>query len=212
MRFSPEVCNIQLERKWKIMGLWIGLGVFAAVLAGIGGIYLHLRKKVRGFSRNVFGTPDLIAGLKAVDTVHLQSPRSLNGCDDLLLPRILKDFPDFDPNLAKTYAREYLMGKLAGKKDLVVHRIVFARYLRSLSQKTIVMQAAVSCSENGSPQQKRYDLDYAYILSQDTQSVAANCPNCGGALGFGDTECPYCGSRVANVLGNTWKFTSLRET
>lgn len=194
------------------MGPWIGLGVFSAVLLGIGGVYFSLRRKVRRFSREVFGTSDIIEGLKAADTEHLEHPRSLNGCDSLLLPKILADFPDFDHNLALTYARDYLRGKLSDKQEPVIHRIVFAKYLRALSQKTIVMQAAVSFLEDGQRQQKRYDLDYTYILDENAQQIAANCPNCGGALGFGATDCPYCGCRVANVLKNTWKFTAMQET
>lgn len=194
------------------MGLWIALGVFAAVLLGIGGIYFAVRQKVQRFSREVFGTSDILAGLKTADTQHLEHPRSLNGCDTLLLPKILADFPDFDHNLAFTYARDYLRERLADKEELVIHRIVLAKYLRSLAQKTIVMQAAVAFVEDGQRQQKRYDLDYTYILDESCQQIAANCPNCGGALGFGVTQCPYCGSRVANVLGNTWKFTAMQET
>lgn len=193
------------------MGPWIALGLGGAVLLGIGGIYLGLRRKVRRFSREVFGTSNIFQGLKEVDTAHLQSPRSLNGLDSLLLPKILEDFPDFDHNLALTYAREYLTQQLKDLENMTIHRIVLSKYLRSLSQKTIVMQAAVSCTENGQPSQKRYELDYTYILHHSSASIAANCPNCGGALGFGVTDCPYCGSRVANVMHNTWKFTALRE-
>ncbi len=193
------------------MGPWIGAGVFAATLIGIGGIYLALRGKVRRFSRDVFGTENILQGLKEADTAHLQSPRSLNGQDSLLLPRILRDFPDFDPNLAKTYAREYLTQKLGHLDGLTIHRIVFAKYLPSLAQKTIVMQAAVSCKGEKGLCQLRYDLDYTYILDQSQESVAANCPNCGGVIGFGQTQCAYCGARVANVLGNTWRFTALRQ-
>ncbi len=194
------------------MGLWIALAVFCAVLLGIGAIYWVIRRKVRRFSRDVFGTENLLEGLKAVDTVHLEHPRSLNGCDSLLLPKILADFPDFDHNLAFTYAREYLQEQLSGKENLVIHRIVMSKYLRTLAQKTIVMQAAVSYREQEQRFQARYDLDYTYILDQGCEHIAANCPNCGGALGFGVTDCPYCGSRVANVLGNTWKFTAMQET
>lgn len=193
------------------MGPWIALGIGGGVALGIGGIYLALRTKVRRFSRDVFGTSNIFQGLKQADTAHLQSQRSLNGCDSLLLPKILADFPDFDHNLALTYARGYLTDQLQSLENMTIHRIVFSKYLRSLAQKTIVMQAAVSGLEEGRLRQKRYELDYTYILDESRQHIAANCPNCGGALGFGITDCPYCGSRVANVLKNTWRFTALRE-
>ena len=140
-----------------------------------------------------------------------ESPRSLNGCDSLLMPKILQDFPDFDVTLAKTYVRDYLKNKLANQKNLTIHNVVIAKYLPSGAQKTIVFQAALCWTESGKKVQKRYEMNYTYLLDGDTE-VAANCPNCGGALGYGVNECPYCGSRVANALGNTWTFTEMKET
>ena len=195
----------------SIMGVWIAIGAGAGALLGIGGIFLWARRRVRRFSRQVFGTDSLLQGLKEADVAHLESPRSLNGCDALLLPKILADFPDFDPNLAFTYARRYITEQLAGKEKLTVYRIVISKYLRTLAQKTIVMQAAVGFTENGQRFQNRYELDYTFILDEGSEHIAANCPNCGGALGFGESECPYCGCRVASVLNNTWKFTAMRE-
>lgn len=188
------------------------LGGFLAVIVGIGAVVYYLRNKIRSFSRKAFGSPDLLDALAQIDTAGEDTPRSLNGCDSLLLPQILRDFPDFDSNLAKTYVRNYLTEKLGHHEAFTVHNVVIARYLPSSVQKTIVFQAAVSYREGGKKRQLRYDLHYAYILDSSEPSVAANCPNCGGAMGYGITVCPYCGSRVANVLGNTWKFTEMKES
>ena len=152
---------------------------------------------------------------KAVSEMDMsveESPRALNGCDSLLLPKILADFPDFDVALAKTYARDYIKENLQERMSLAIHRIVISQYLTSTVQKTIVFQAAVAFTENGRKKQKRYDLHYCHLLSADGDTVAANCPNCGGALGYGITTCPYCQSRIVNVLGNTWQFIDIIET
>lgn len=194
------------------MGIWAFFGGFLAVAAGIGIIYYVLRQKNRGFSRRVFGTADLLRALEEVDSTGQDTPRSLNGCDRLLLPQILRDFPDFDPDLAKTYARDYLRERLGDRENLTIYNVVLARYLPSASQKTIVMQAAVSYLESSKRLQKRFNLHYCYILPGSDTTIAANCPNCGGALGYGVTVCPYCGSRVANALGSTWQFTEMLES
>lgn len=194
------------------MGFLIFLGSFLAVAAVVSLIYFQLRSKVRGFSQRVFGNADILKALEDTDSIEDQSPRSLNGCDNLLMPQILKDFPDFDENLAKTYARDILNRKFGHLDGFTIYKVVFAQYLRSAAQKTIVMQAAASFHENGKKTQKRYNLHYTYILSGSSETVAANCPNCGGALGYGVTVCPYCDSRVANILGNTWKFTEILES
>lgn len=188
------------------------LAVFFATLIAILLMGLGLRNAIRGFSRRTFGRSDILGALSEIDTVADNEPRSLNGCDSLLLPKILRDFPDFDPNLVKTYAKDYIEKNLREKADLKIYNIVIAKYLPSNINKTIVFQAAVSFKEGGETKQKRYDLHYTYILRTSSSSVAANCPNCGGVLGYGDIVCPYCNSRVTNVMGNTWEFTEFTQS
>lgn len=191
---------------------FVFLGSFLAVIVGIAVVVTVLRNKIRRFSNRVFGKSDILQALSEIDSVADDAPRSLNGCDALLIPQILRDFPDFDASLAKTYVRDYLKEKLRNKAELTIYNVVIARYLSSSVQKTIVFQAAVSYREDGAKKQTRYELHYSHILTSAADSVAANCPNCGGALGYGVTVCPYCDSRVANVLGNTWQFTEMLET
>jgi len=148
-------------------------------------------------------------GILSAELELEESPRSLNGCDSLLMPQIQKDFPDYDPELAKTYVRGYLKDQLGHHPGFSIHNVVIAKYLRSGAQKCIVFQAALCWLENGRKLQKRYALNYTYMLPDGT--TAANCPNCGGALGYGVQECPYCGSRVVNALKNTWTFTEMKE-
>ena len=200
------------EKGRDIMEGWAFLGGFLAVVLGIVLLVLYIRKKVRSFSRKIFGTADIVGALKDIDTTTMETPRSLSGCDNILLPKILKDFPDMDIQLAKTYIRDHLRMLHQGKASFKIHNVVIAKYLRSAVQKCIVFQAALCYRENSRTIQKRYDLYYTYILPQTSDAVAANCPNCDGVLGFGDTVCPFCGSRVANVLGNTWEITDVIET
>ena len=198
------------------MGTWAFLGGFLAVALGITAVVLVIRRKIRKFSRNVFGS-----GLSASDMVRLfseletdvqETPRSLNGCDSLLIPQILADFPDFDVTLAKTYVRDYLKETLGSHEEFTIYNVAIAQYLRSGAQRTIVFQAAVSWKEDGTRTQKRYNLHYTHLLSSADTAVAANCPNCGGILAYGETECSFCNSRVASVLGNSWEFTELMES
>lgn len=192
------------------MGILAFFGGFLAVIIGIAVIAALIRRKLRSFSGRILGSTEILEVLSDLEVE--ESPRSLNGCDSLLLPQILRDFPDFDVNLAKTYARDYLTENLNHNEGFTIHNVVLARYLPTAVQKTIVMQAAVCWNEGGRKQQKRFDLNYTYLLSSNSDTVAANCPNCGGALGYGINTCPYCGSRISNVLGNTWQFTEMKES
>ena len=194
------------------MGTWALLGGFLAMALAITLIALRLKARLRQLSQRIFGHGDVMQVLTQVRSGIEDRPRSLSAMDRLLLPGILRDFPDFDAELAKTYVRNYLKQTFSAKKDLTVYQIVISKYLTSGAQRTIVFQAALSFFEGSQKLQKRYDIHYGHILSGEAPSVAANCPNCGAALGFGETDCPYCGSRVANILGNTWHFTDLIET
>lgn len=194
------------------MGGWAFLGGFLAVAIAIAIIVSVIRRKIRRFSRQVFGNADISKVLSEIETEEESTPRSLNGCDSLVIPQILKDFPDFDVNLMKTYARKYLKEKLGSKPGFQIHNVVIARYLPTGLSKTIILQAALSWKENNRTSQKRYDLHYTYQVKTGSDTIAANCPNCGATLSYGVINCPYCESRVANVMGNTWEFTHLQES
>lgn len=192
------------------MGWYIFFGVFAAVGVAIAIGVVTVRRKLRRISKQYLGTEDFMAVMEQQEVED--SPKSVRGMDSILIPRILKDFPDFDVNMAKTYGRNYLKEKLRNKKELKIHRLVFSDYLTSSVQKTVVMQAALCYKEGEKLVQTRYDLHYAYKLGDEHTSVAANCPNCGAAMGYGQTVCAYCGARVVNVLKNSWEFTRMVQT
>ena len=144
------------------------------------------------------------------EVFHPEPPRSVNSCDRLVLPQIMRDFPDFEVTTAKDTVRQVLSEKYGSEKGYALHKIVISDYLRT-AQKTIVFQAAFATKDGLKTVQRRVILHYSYLLPQSDQAIAANCPNCGGALGFGDIECAFCNSRVVNPLGNSWQFTEIRE-
>ena len=198
-------------------GLYIFLGVTAGVLM-IGGIaYLAVRRKVKRFARQNFGTSDLSylmrAAQDAAQDESLDGPKSLSGGDSIFMPRILRDFPDFNLERAKSLARAELTGKLSGKPELKIHKIILHDYQRAANEKTILFQSALQYKEDGHVRQKRYCLHYAYLLPEKAGTTAAgSCPHCGAPFtSTTQTNCPYCCSLVANVLSNTWKFTDCYE-
>ena len=195
------------------MGSIIFWAVFAAVLVGLGIAAIVVRNKIRRMARETLGTDDFGQIMDAINEEGvIMSPKSVSGMDSLLLPRILEDFPDYDVNGAKNAVRDYLRRQLGNHSQLQIHKVVIARYLPTGMQKTVVFQAAVGWKEQGQTVQKRYDLHHCYSPDTATAAVAANCPNCGANLGYGVTACPYCGSRVVNVMGNTWKFAKIQES
>lgn len=192
-------------------GLLFFLGGLSAAAIFIIAVVLAVRKAIRRFSRQYFGTADFSGLLRGI-SVDEEKPKSLSGMDTVYLPQILKDFPDFNPTLAETYVKEQLRSACAGKPDFRIHNIVIHSYERTQAENAIIYQAALEYRESGKLQQKRYCLRYAYLLPQDGKTAAANCPNCGAPLSeFRQRVCEYCGSRLVNIMGNTWRFTEVFE-
>ena len=189
----------------KDMILWLVIFGAAALIIKL------VFNKIEQFLYQVLGALHLVKQVADLTGEAEAPPRSLNACEGSVLPRILEDFPDFDLNLVKIYAREYIEQQLADKDGLVIHNVVLSQYLTASVQRAVVLQAAVSWMEDRKLQ-KRFDLTYTYKLSDSKTAVGANCPNCGATIGYGQRECPYCGSRVINALGQSWEFTELRET
>lgn len=104
---------------------------------------------------------------------------------------------------------------IAGGAFLVIRRQIrrFARRNFGAPDLSGLIQAALQYRQEGRLVQKRFCLHYAYLLPRDRgATVAGSCPHCGAPFtSAAQTNCPYCGSLVANVLGNTWEFTDLYE-
>lgn len=193
------------------MDTWIAA---VLILAGAGGIWaaiIYIRRKLQAYSGLLFGTRNLMAAAQELSQAVEDPPRSLNACEGSVLPQVLRDFPDFDIGLTKGQVQDYLKKELGRHSGFSIHRVVLSAYEKDSVQRSLVFQAAVSWLD-GKRLQKRYDIHYTYTLPQGAASVAASCPNCGGNLGFGDLECPYCGTRVVNPLKQSWAFTRLQES
>ena len=92
----------------------VGLIVAAAiVLAGFGG-FLYIRHKVRAFNRKMFGVKKIpldeaFAGFReGLDDTDM-SPKSVSGVTNLMLPAILRDFPEFNSEEMKEKAKNVLL-------------------------------------------------------------------------------------------------------
>lgn len=134
-------------------------------------------------------------------------PRSLSGKDSLLLPKILRDFPDFNVTFAKSEVRKKLTELFGDFLDFKVHNVVISDY----KDHTVVFQAAFGYIDGLRTVQKRYELNYTFAAKVDGVTTV-NCPNCGAPVSSATaTVCEYCDSRLVNALGNSWDFTDIYE-
>lgn len=71
--------------------LWIAILAAFSITAAI----IYAAVKIRRFSREVFGTPDIAAGFRQQEEKLERTPKSVSAMTGIELPRIQRDFPEF---------------------------------------------------------------------------------------------------------------------
>lgn len=71
--------------------------LFLVVVLGIGGVVLlfWIRRTIRRFSRETFGTDSLRQGIEQQKELLSSTPKSVSGMTKIYLPQIQEDFPEF---------------------------------------------------------------------------------------------------------------------
>ncbi len=78
-------------------------------------IYIAIRKAkraVENFSRDAFGTSDIMEGFKQVEQEYASTPKSVSAMTSLYLPKIKRDFPEFQYDEMKVRAENALTSYL----------------------------------------------------------------------------------------------------
>lgn len=89
--------------------------ILVLILVIIGWIYFFIRKAkraVESFSREAFGTSDIMQGLKQVEQEYSATPKSVSAMTSLYLPKIKRDFPEFHYDEMKVRAENVLTSYL----------------------------------------------------------------------------------------------------
>ncbi len=196
-------------------GLWFFLGGVLVIGIAISVLVHKVRMKLRNFSRMAFGTDDLMKGFQDAELEAQQTPRSLAGMDSVYLPMIMKDFPEFNIDVAKNHIRQELKKYLASKQSVKIHNVVIRNYRKHKLESVIVMQASAEYIEKSRKWQKRYDFNYIYALvgSTETTKIGAVCPCCGGPVSdTSKANCEYCGARMFDFIERNWEVKDIRES
>lgn len=72
-------------------------------------IYWQVKRKLRDFSISVFGTSNIIEGIKNQKIALTNEPRSVFGMEKLLLPNIVKDFPNLNISEMKKMVEDSIL-------------------------------------------------------------------------------------------------------
>ncbi|MBO5143525.1 MAG: zinc ribbon domain-containing protein [Clostridia bacterium] len=71
--------------------------------------FLYVKNKIENFSRKWFGTKDFFEGLNKQKELMEETPKTPYGIDSLILPEIIKDFPNLNVNEMKKYAENSIL-------------------------------------------------------------------------------------------------------
>lgn len=95
-----------------MMNIIIPLAVIAGLLVVIVGAGFVIKSKISKFSRQAFGTDNLMEGYREQKRKLSETPRSVQSMTSIYGPEILRDFPDFDLELYRDKAKNVVRGYL----------------------------------------------------------------------------------------------------
>ena len=188
--------------EWWHIALIVAGGV---LLAGWG-----IARATKGLRSRLSYLKDALDDAIAADQ-EPEKPRSLSSMESVLLPKILRDFPDFNPRIfaervrrdARTYYQSGIDGKVLYSDDATetfrerfsdrlptdvkggvnVHRVTLAGYDGSTRKKLLTCQAAVGFTDTtDTPRERRLTLLYVAGYADNPESPI---------VGF---NCPNCGA------------------
>lgn len=84
------------------------LGILIAAFCG----YQYIKKEVTQVTRNLFGTDNISEAAQQMQQEYSTTPKSVSAMTSLLLPKIVKDFPEFHYDEMKERAENVLTGYL----------------------------------------------------------------------------------------------------
>lgn len=124
-----------------LISLIIILILTIVIIIAIYNAYRHFSNKLWNFSQTAFGTTSITEGARQMKELASTTPKSVSGMTNLLLPKITKDFPEFQYDEMKERANN-----------------VLTSYLRAINDRN------VSVLQDGNEEIKNQLENYIYML------------------------------------------------
>ncbi len=116
-----------------LIGMLI-LGFAAAVAIGVA-VY-KIKRKLREISKTAFGIDDFIEGYKKQETKLSNMTRSVSGMTNVLLPSIVRDFPEFNYEQAKSRSEMFVKAYLNSIEKQDISSLKAEQISQNVQQKT----------------------------------------------------------------------------
>lgn len=201
-------------------------------------VVFYVIRRIARIARKAEG---LIDEIDLAQAAAETTPRSLTSIENLLLPQVLKDFPEYNAAVAaervSADARLYYESAAAGEVlftdgvsaalkesmilpddvagSIVVHKVALCAYDKRQRDRVLTYQAAVKYDDRrGKPNQVRLTLKYIAAYTDDLANEidVIKCPNCGAPVpAVGDKVCRYCGVSLRVNAGLGWVLIDLKQ-
>jgi hypothetical protein len=191
-------------------------------------IVVKIKRAMRRLSNRIGRFSNIVEEVytasKNADKIESETPKSVSGMTSLLLPRISKDFPDFNWHEVREHLENKLREKLTaeGSTDIVVHKSVISRYNKDANNISITCQTALKYKNPnkqyiGEYKQSRFTTEVVYMQKLDDyyekDSLGVyTCPNCGASVdNYNGGVCAYCGSKLRDLNVRIWSVADIEE-
>ena len=95
-----------------MIGIIVILVLVLIVIGCVAYVIMRVKNAVEDFSRDAFCTPDIREGFKQVEEEYASTPKSVSAMTSLYLPKIKRDFPEFQYDEMKVRAENVLTSYL----------------------------------------------------------------------------------------------------
>ena len=210
--------------------LWIGLGVVISLilLYILYRITVKITRAVRRFNNKISTFSNMIEEVytasKNADKIESETPKSVSGMTSLLLPKISKDFPDFNWHEIRKSVETKIREKLLAEEstDISVHKSVISRYNKQANNISITCQTSLKYKNPkkqyvGEYKQSRFTTEVIYMQKLDDYYEkdclgVYTCPNCGASVdNYNGGVCEYCGSKLRDLNVRIWSVGNIEE-
>lgn len=112
--------------------LIVVLVLILIILAVLYTAYKTVTRKISNFSSSVLGSANLLEGLKQVEEIENNTPLSVSGGDSIYLPRIQKDFPDFNKVVVEDIIKNFLIEYFNCLENRSIENLTYSNHAASV--------------------------------------------------------------------------------
>lgn len=88
------------------------LSLILAIIITLMAAFFYIKKKLSEYSRAMYGTSDIKEGIDRAKSEMEQTPKSVSAMTSIFLPKIMKDFPEFNYDEMRAMSKDVLTGYL----------------------------------------------------------------------------------------------------